>query len=144
MKRPTFAAIFFLWLCFAGCSSPANEFRLDQKIKEFHLLYEQQDFERIYIESSSGLKSKISKKEFIDWMSKIRFIMGDIKQTTKIGSAPGKKSDGRGDVMIVRHKTTFKNGEALEDFSFDEEGKDIKLFGYNFNSDYFVRQLMVK
>ncbi len=46
--------------------------------------------------------------------------------------------------MIVRHKTTFKNGEALEDFSFDEEGKDIKLFGYNFNSDYFVRQLMVK
>ena len=77
-------------------------------------------------------------------MSKMRFIMGDIKQTTKIGSAPGKKSDGRGDVMIVRHKTTFKNGEALEDFSFDEEGKDIKLFGYNFNSDYFVRQLMVK
>lgn len=120
-------------LMLSGCS-PINEQMAEKKVIEFHDMYENKEYAKIYIQASDALKNSGSESGFISFLREAQkrdlgdFVKATIKTRKKIYHMIE-----RNEILVV-YNSEYTKRNVEEKFLFEIVGGEIKLKAYNYTS----------
>jgi hypothetical protein len=120
-------------LLLAGCNPVANIHDGEAQIERFHRVYSSGNVDALYALTGPKFHQVTSRKQFQDLFDLVNFRLGAIESSNRQGFTVNSTTDGI--VTNVAMHTQFAQGEATEAFFFVGNGDDMKLEGWQVNSD---------
>jgi len=114
-------------LVLPSCDSLTSKTKAN--IHSFHTFYDNNEFEKIYDNSSQKLQKAIEKQKFITELTQKKQNLGrvvkieQIEQLTPIFS--------KSQEIFIRQKTSFEKNSAIECFLFDASSGHLQLLEYS-------------
>lgn len=133
MNKVTLLAVSFLVISISpltACIPPKQKELALKAIDQYHAYFNDSRFLEIYDDSTAGLKTTMSREEFLESMNAMRQGQGRVLRSEELSTDYQSSSD---DVKIkLLMLVTFEKGQAREEFVYRiSEGK-VQLAGYRF------------
>lgn len=126
---------FLLWQCGSGLYTGAKT--SDVAVDHFHQLLNSEAYDKIYAEADAGFSDPEKKAELLKFLSAVHRKLGRA-EASKRGNL-NVNATTNGTFVFVNYQTSFDKGEAFESFTFKKSiTGDLKLYGYNIQSNAFV------
>jgi hypothetical protein len=124
------AAILF----FAACNSDTFNGKgvAEPEVVRFHERLKAREFESIYESTSPEFRSASPKDSVIALFSAIDRKLGQLQKTKEINWNVNTRNMVTTVVLVYQSK--FSEGEATETFTFNVDGNNVQLAGYNISS----------
>lgn len=106
-------------------------------VAAFHAQYDAGQTESIYDESGPGMKSALSKPDFVAFLEAVHKKLGNYKSSKETSWKVDTKNFSATNV-VLREETTFELGHGTETFTFAFADGAVKLQGYYINSKELV------
>jgi hypothetical protein len=130
MKSKKLIVGFVFGLLVSACQVSQNVILSEDEVKEFHQLYNQKQFSKIYSGADDsyrdGTTEEDSEMEFRSMHGKL----GKMKKTEKVSS--GINPTSRGTFANLVFRTEFEKGKATERFVFVVNEKEARLSTYKY------------
>ncbi len=135
MHLKTFVAAAFAMLL-AACNPMAQLDGVEEKVEQFQQTYNSGDAEALYGLTSDEFRSVTTPEEMEALVALVTEKMGGVESSERTGF----NIDAQTDVTttVVTMNTAFERGEGVETFTFHGQGGDIRLVGWNVESDNFL------
>lgn len=130
MKVRAFRILLSLTLALSSCAQSKSNAVALQGIREFHTLYNNSEFEKIYDAASPEARQKISRQNFVEDMKAMRLGQGAESNTEPVAIDYNYLDGISMTKVLVR--VTFEKGIANEEFIFDVSEAKPKLTSYHF------------
>ena len=104
----------------------------EQGVAAYHRLYNEGKLKEIYDTSHSKMKAATPEKDFMDFIDAVQRKLGKVTQTKNAGFNVGTFNFVT--TVVLTQNTTFEHGSAAETFTFEMNGDNAVLVGYNINS----------
>jgi hypothetical protein len=104
----------------------------EEGVAEFHKLFNDESFAKIYAAADARFRTSTTEQEFVDLIGTVRQKLGKVTQTASAGVSI--RSVNLTTTAVLKQTTTFEQGTATETFTFQMEGENAILLGYNINS----------
>jgi len=120
----------------AGCSSKEDIAKAEAAVDQFHKELNASEFDKIYDESSDGMKANASQEKLTKLLSAVHRKLGAFQS----GKSTGWKvtAGTSGTIVTLGYTTTYERGEANETFIFKVVADKALLQGYNVNSNDLI------
>ena len=112
-----------------GCSMSADTTAAEQAVTKFHSMFDAGQFDQIYDESSSVMKSASTKENLVEVLDAAHRELGNVKSTTQTGWNVDYVNGSAH--IVLTFKTIYDQGDADERFAFTKLSTDILLSGYH-------------
>jgi hypothetical protein len=133
-------ALFLLFgaaLLTSGCPGMFKGKRAaEQGVAVFHRLYNEGKLKEIYDTSHSKMKAATPEKELIEFLDAVLRKLGKVTETKNAGFNVGTFNFVT--TVVLTQNTTFEHGSGAEVFTFEMNGDNAVLVGYNINSKDLV------
>jgi hypothetical protein len=101
----------------------------DAAIAQFHQLYNEGKFDKIWKDAHSTFRSTSTKAKFNELMNETRRTLGKVKSTTTTGLKVN--SYNFKTTVTMTQNTVFEKGKATETFTFEIEGNKAHMSSYS-------------
>jgi outer membrane phospholipase A len=125
-------ALIGLSSCSMGASVPVAE----KAVVKFHAMLDRGEFQQIYDQSGSALKSTATGPQLVALLSAVHRKLGTTRQAVRQGW--NEQYNGNGHTLTLGYDTAYERGKAAETFVFQVADKDVSLAGYHINSDALI------
>jgi hypothetical protein len=122
-----------LGVLLASCGIKESTERASTEIGLFHANLDKQDYDAIWKTTSGEFRKITSKEDFQKLLAAIHTEYGVVKKADQ--QAWQTNNDNGVSTVTIKVQTTFEKGEAPENFIYVWEGEQLKLMGYNINSE---------
>jgi len=124
-------------LCVAGGCAIAESTKQEQGLVDrFHEHLNRQAYGAIYGESDALYRDAASEAKSLRLFSAVHRKLGDEVSATVTGWRVNVTPQGT--FVVLGYKTTFRQGDAVETFTFHRNGDASDLAGYNINSEALI------
>jgi hypothetical protein len=120
-------------LVIGACNPVAQLNTGEEKVEEFQQVYSAGDFDRLYSMTAPLFRETTSREDFQDLVDMLQLRLGDVQSSTRQGF--NVNANPQGTFTTVTMQTTFDLGVGMETYIFHGEGEDMRLAGWNVNSD---------
>lgn len=134
MNRSIAALIFALFL--GACTASAKIDGVEAEVAKFHALLDEGRFETIWSQGSTEFQKAVSREEFIEMLSAVHRKLGKVELATQEGWRVNYTQTGT--VVTISYKTRFAEGEAAEQFVYQNDSKLPQLLRYDVSSKVFI------
>jgi hypothetical protein len=138
MKK--FCLLVLLALAIAGLSGCTGMLKGKQAgenaIAEFHKLYNEGKLVEIYAATTADFKKATTEKQLVDLLAAIQRKLGKVKESTNAGF--NVNTFNLTTRIVLNQQTTFEQGSGTEVFTFEMNGDNAVLLGYNINSNDLI------
>ena len=117
----------------ASCSPGADTKAAENGISSFHSDLNAGNFDRIYNESGSELKTAATKDKFSLILNAVHSKLGKFKNGKSVGWNDNVTTNGH--FVTMNYEANYEKGTASENFVFKVSGSAADLVGYHVNSD---------
>ncbi len=125
----SFAALFL-----AACNPVANFEEGEKKVDLWQEAYDQQANDKLWAMTGSEFRKVTTREQFDDLLKVINGRLGLIQSTERTGFNVNSNL-GAPTTTVISMQTVFEQGEGTEVFTFHGKGEDMKLVGWQVNSD---------
>jgi hypothetical protein len=133
MKNISLLAAVVVALTFSGCGGFFKGKQAGERgIAEFHKLYNEGKFKQIFDASGTAMKTATPEQKFLDFLGAVQRKLGKMTQTTNAGFSIN--TFNLTTRVVLTQTTKFEQGDATEVFTFEMNGDNAILVGYNINS----------
>jgi len=126
-------AIFFAQ---GGCGSSKDVKAAEENVSNFHKQLDSQDFLNIYDQADPKLREVTKSDEFIGLLTAIHKKLGNFQSATQPGYFVNFTTSGT--TIRLTYTTKYAEGDAQEVFIWRKNGNDLRLLGYNINSNALI------
>lgn len=133
MKR---GAILLLALMLAACGVKQAVDSAQLDIREFHARLDRQDYDGIWKKTAPEFRKASSKDEFSKLLAAVHAKLGKVKSSEQTGWQANTVNGTS--TIVIAQATVFEQGQAQETFTFERDGEDLKLLGYNINAPALI------
>jgi hypothetical protein len=129
-------------LCFAilvaqaGCGTSKDVKAAEEHVANFHQQLDAQDFQNIYNQADPQLREVTKAEEFLALLNAIHKKLGNVESATQQGYFVNFTTSGT--TIRLTYKTKYAEGDAQEVFIWRKAGSDLRLLGYNINSNALI------
>jgi hypothetical protein len=132
LKPLAFLLLFGVALLTSGCPGMfKGKKAAEQGVAAFHRLYKGK-LKEIYDMSHSKMKTATLEKELIEFLDAVQRKLGKVTKTANAGFNVGTFNFVT--TVVLTQNTTFERGSAAEVSTFEMNGDNAVLVGYNINS----------
>lgn len=135
MNIRTVAAAFFAILL-SACNPMAQLDQSEQKIEKWHATYNEGDARTLYGQTSDEFREVTTIDQMRELVAVVSDKMGKVNATERTGF--NINTDNGVTSTVVTMKTTFEKGEGIETFTFQGNGDETRLVGWNVDSPNFL------
>jgi len=131
MKTLIYITITIASIILTSCNSAKNTGEAEKAVKEFHVLFDAKEFEKIYNTAHADFKASQPKEHTIDFLRSLRENLGIVKSTKRTGwrvSSFDMKTN-----VILKFSTVFENAKGSETFTYRIVDGNAVLLGWNVN-----------
>ena len=129
-------------LCFAvfvaqgGCGTSKDVKAAEEHVTNFHQQLDAQDLVTIYNQADTKLQETTKADEFFSLLTAVHAKLGNYQSATQQGYFVNFTTSGT--TIRLTYKTRYAGGDAQEVFIWRKNGGDLKLLGYNINSNALI------
>lgn len=138
MKRVLFTslcAISFVFLG-AGCGAKQDIRNADRAVTEFHAQLNAGNFDQIYTQSDTAMKTASSQEKFVALLEAIHRKLGEVKSADRQSFFMNSGTSGKS--LRLTYATHYDADNATEEFVFHVDGNDMRLAGYHISSEALI------
>jgi len=128
LKAVLLAALSFVLV---ACSSPDFS-TAEAKVSDLHQALDSEQYDSIYQDGSTELKSAISQADFVRFLTVVHKKLGLVQSSAN--TFKGFSVTTKGTFLSLNYKTVFARGDAQEQFVYVMRDHQILLAGYHVNS----------
>lgn len=133
LKPMAFLLLFGAALLASGCPGMfKGKKAAEQGVAAFHRLYNEGKLKEIYDTSHSKMKAATPEKDLIEFLDAVQRKLGKVTKTANAGFNVGTFNFVT--TVVLTQNTTFERGSAAEVFTYEMNGDNAVLVGYNINS----------
>ena len=136
MKTIQLIAILIGSLVIASCNPLKSTAQADKAVREFHALFDANDYEKIFDAAHADFKAAQPKSDIIDFLRSVREKLGTIKTSNRTGwqaNSLNMKTN-----VVLTFETEYENGKGIETFTYRIADGNATLYGWNVNSNALV------
>jgi len=122
-----------LALAGAGCSAGTDIATAEREVQRFHELAADQEFSRIYEQSTDEFKRAATPEQFRSILEMIDERLGRVRRTNRDGWHVN--YTGAGKIVTLTYNTQFERGRGTEQFVYRINNDRARLLGFHVNSD---------
>jgi len=126
-------AIFFAQ---GGCGTGKDVTAAEEHVTNFHRQLDSQGFLDIYNQADPKLKEITKSEEFVGLLTAVHKKLGNVQNATRQGFYVNFSTSGS--TVRVTYETKFTEGQAQEVFTWKKSGNDLRLLGYNIQSNALI------
>lgn len=115
-----------------ACGGTASVKQAAQEVESFHHELDAGNYEAIWQASAPAMKASATKADFEKLMAAVHTKLGNTRKSTQSGWRVNATTGGT--FTVVGQDTEYARGKAAETFTFQSDGKRLRLVGYNINS----------
>lgn len=133
MKTIISIGLVYLGLYLASCSNPtAGKVKATASIAHFHEQYNGGKLDAIWDEAHAKFRSASTKEKYDVFLQAVQRKLGKVTSTTNVNWNVG--TFNLKTTVRMAQKTVFEKGEGVESFTFEIDGENAVLVGYNIQS----------
>jgi hypothetical protein len=121
-----------------SCSGGEDRSATEQQVRQFHRLFNAQQFEAIYEAASPALRQQTPKAQFLDFAEAVHRKLGAVRDAKAQGWHVNYGTGGTH--ITLAYQTEFAQGTGTETFVYQSSGSEPRLVSYNINSNALVRE----
>jgi Protein of unknown function (DUF4019) len=127
-----FIRLLLLAALVAGCTASTRVEDVEKEITKFHQLLDDGQFETIWFQGSTEFHKAVPREEFVTFLAAVHRKLGQVqtssRQTWRV------EYTGRGTLVVLSYKTRFTEGDADEQFVYQNDGALAQLVRYDISS----------
>jgi hypothetical protein len=120
----------------SGCAGQKGKAAAEKAVGEFHTKLDAGDFAGIYAATHPDFKKASSEKDFVAILDAVHRKLGTVRSSEQVSWRM--KQFNLDTNAQLTYKTTFSDGEGIEQFNYRVDDKSAVLVGYNINSSALV------
>ena len=133
IRTTAFAFAAMAGLALSGCNPIANLQEAEKQIDRYQAHYSANELGNMYAMTGTKFRETSSLGEFEEFATLINGRLGEIVTTKRVKF--NVKSTPGGTITSVVMQTNFEQGEGTETYTFSGSGEDMRLEGWNVNSN---------
>ncbi|TME74753.1 MAG: DUF4019 domain-containing protein [Chloroflexi bacterium] len=124
----------------AACGGFAAKGTAETAIARFHEQLDAEKYDEIWMEADDAFKKVTAQADFSALLGAVHRKLGRVVSTTQTGvfSQDRAGTDISGSFISFTYETTFADGSGTEKFNWRVDGKQVRLVGYNINSNALI------
>lgn len=123
-------------LLLGSCSFGKHKETAEKAVAKFHQQFNAGQYREIYTQCGEGFRQATSEADAIALFEAVHRKLGSVVGTKQLGwnvnTTPG------GTFVRIGYETTFSEGKGQEDFTFQMNGGQALIVGYNVNSPLLI------
>lgn len=123
-------------LVLAGCNPAKSKEAATQAVMQFHQRLDNEAYAEIYRDAHPDFKKASTEKDFTALLEAVHRKLGNTVSSEPAGWRVNSFVSGTN--VVLTYKTKFAAGDAVETFSYREDGATPALLGYNINSTALI------
>jgi hypothetical protein len=123
-------------LMLGACNPVAQLNSGEEKVEQFQQVYSVGDYDALYAMTAPLFRETTSREDFQELVDMLQLRLGDVQSSTREGF--NVNTNPQGTFTTVNMQTTFDQGAGMETYVFHGSGEDMRLAGWNVNSDRLV------
>lgn len=120
----------------SGCGSQKDMAKAEAAVVLFHEQLNEGNFDKIYSDSDYALKSATSQEKMVNLLAAVHRKLGAVKSANRESFLVNYSTSG--ETVRLSYTTQFESDKAAEEFVFLVRGDEVRLAGYNINSDTLI------
>ena len=133
IRATAFAFTALAGLALSGCNPIANLEEAEEQIDRYQAHYSAHELGNMYAMTGKKFRETSSLGEFEEFVTLIDGRLGEIVTTQRVNF--NVKSTPGGTTTSVVMQTNFEQGDGTETYTFSGSGEDMRLEGWNVNSN---------
>ncbi len=126
---------YFAWQCGSGMTAGAR--LSDGAVQRFHEELNSKDFDGLIDESDAAFQGSANREDLLRFLGAVHAKLGNALSSTRDNIFVNVGTNGT--TIRTTYQTGFSNGHAVEVFLWRRKGNQLKLVGYNIQSQAFLQ-----
>lgn len=120
----------------AACAGPGSVDDAEKEVAAFHRQLDAKDYASIWRNTSNDMRASANEKKLTALLDAVNRKLGKVKTSRQSGWQANMKTNGSFVQLVMQ--TSFERGDGVETFIYRKVGEDLKLSGYNINSEALI------
>jgi uncharacterized protein (DUF2236 family) len=125
-----------IFIAQGGCGTGQDVKAAEEQVTNFHQQLDSQDFLNIYNQADPKLREVTKTEEFLGLLTAVHKKLGNVQNATRQSFYVNFSTSGS--TVRLTYQTKFAEGDAQEVFTWKKNGSDLRLLGYNIQSNALI------
>lgn len=134
MGITAFVVAYLFWQC--GSAVMHGRRLSNAAVQNFHHQLDSEKYDEIFEMADESFRTSKSKEDSLNVLRTVHAKLGDVRSETLTQVTV--QSTGAGTFVTATYRTTFDQGEAIEQFTWVKRGETLLLRGYHVDSNALI------
>ncbi len=123
-------------LVLSGCGSQQSVDNAKAAVSVFHADLDAANINSIWADTAPAFRETTDRKQLGSFLLAVNRKLGKVRRSEQVGWQMNTTTQGS--FVVLQMQTEFERGPAQETFTFLRDGEQLRLAGYNVNSNALV------